>query len=124
MFVSVLDPILVAVVGGAVAFAYGSWLEPRNPDWYVALNVAFVLLFWLHGAAVALGLPAWGGLAPAADVPTVLAVVTVLSLPLWFKWGAERIFVLFGRTPRQGGITWPLWMEDTTEPFEPDWDEE
>lgn len=124
MRVSVLDPILVAALGGLVAFAYGRWLEPRNPDWYVVLNVVVVLAFWLHGAMVALGgVAPWGGAAPAADVPWLLAAVHVLSAMLWFKWGAERIFVLFGRSPRQGGVTWVLRLKDTTEPFEPDWED-
>ncbi|MFP4632800.1 MAG: hypothetical protein ACOCT0_02625 [Halobacteriota archaeon] len=120
MDVSVAAVPLLLAAGFLTAWVHKNWLVRRNKDSYVVLNVAFVLAFWLHAVYVATA----GGVTPTTEIEsTLVAVVYVLSYPLWFKFGAERAFILFGRTPSQGGATWVLRIKDKTESFEPNWED-
>ena len=120
MEVSVLAVPALLVLGFLTAWSHKNWLVRRNKDSYVVLNVVFVVLLWLHAVYVASG----GAMTPTTEVgSSLVGALYVLSYPLWFKFGAERAFVLFGRTPSQGGITWVLRIRDETESFEPNWDD-
>jgi hypothetical protein len=120
MLVSPLDVPAVAVVAFVGSFVYARFLKPRNPDWYAFIGVGTVVLFWLHAVATAAGVSPLG-----VEVESnVVAVLYVLSYPMWFRWASERAFVLFGRGPEQGGIAWVLRIKDTTEGFGPDWEKE
>lgn len=119
MLVSVFAVPALLVLGFLTAWVHKNWLVRRNPDSYVVLNVVFVVVFWLHAVYVASG-----GAATTTEVgSTLVGALYVLSYPLWFKYGAERAFVLFGRTPSQGGVTWVLRIHDDTESFEPNWED-
>lgn len=120
MQVSVFAVPALLVLGFLTAWVHKNWLVRRNKDSYVVLNAVFVVVFWLHAVYVAGG----GGAAPTAEVgSTLVGALYVLSYPLWFKFGAERAFVLFGRDPSQGGFTWVLRIRDNTESFEPNWED-
>lgn len=120
MLVSVAAVPALIVAGFLTAWVHKNYLYRRNKDSYVVLATAFTLIFWLHAVYVALG----AGVTPTTEVgSTVVATLYVLSYPLWFKFGAERAFVLFGRTPSQGGVTWVMRVKDTTEGFEPNWED-
>ncbi len=118
MLVSVAAVPVIIALGFLTAWLHKNYLVRRNKDSYVIINTLVVLVFWLHAVYVAYG----GALTPVVEIDsTVVAVLYVLSYPLWFKFGAERAFVLFGREPSQGGVTWVMRIKDTTEGFEPNW---
>ncbi len=120
MLVSVLAVPALLVLGFLTAWVHKNWLVRRNPDSYVILNAVFVVLFWLHAVYAAIG----GSMTPTVEVgSSLVGVLYVLSYPLWFKFAAERAFVLFGRDPSQGGVTWVLRIKDDTESFEPNWED-
>lgn len=124
MLVSPLDVPAVLVLGFLSAFTHKKWLKKRNPDSYIFLNVVFVILLWINAVAVASGGPIWLlGFVGPVRVPASIGIIFVLSYPLWFKWGAERSFILFGRGPEQGGILWVVSIRDSTENFEPNWED-
>ena len=123
MFVSPLDFLAVLILGFLSAFAHKKWLKKKNPDSYIFLNIVFVVLLWINAVAVALGAPVWiAGVFGPVQVPLSVGLPFILSYPLWFKWGAEKSFVLFGRGPEQGGILWVVTIRDSTENFEPNWE--
>lgn len=122
MLVSPYDVAILTLAALVVAAAYSQWLEPHNPDWYAALKWVVVLGLWGHAALITVG-----GVDPwlvgsAVAVHPAVGVVYVLSYPLWFGWVSRRLFVLFGRTPRQGGFLWPMTIKDRTESFERSWE--
>jgi len=125
MLVSPLDVPAVIVLGFLTAFAHKRWLKKKNPDSYVFLNVVFVILLWVNAIAVATGAPTWifGAGEPVDAGSTLIGVLFVLSYPLWFNWGAEKAFILFGRGPEQGGMLWVVSIKDSTENFEPNWED-
>ncbi|MDZ7730758.1 MAG: hypothetical protein U5K37_07315 [Natrialbaceae archaeon] len=94
----------------------------RNPDWYVFLGSAVVVLFWLQAiATVMLSIQPWAG-APAADVPIAVGVFAVLAYPFWVRLGAGAVFLAIGRSPSEGGLLWAFRLRDRTEPFEAPWE--
>lgn len=118
MIVSVYAVPAILVVGFLTAWVHKNWLYSRNKDSYVVLNTVFVVVFWLHAVYTATG----GSMTPTVEVgSSLVGALYVLSYPLWFKFGAERAFILFGRTPAQGGATWVMRIKDTTESFEANW---
>lgn len=121
MLVSPLDGPVILVVAAAVAFAYSHWLEPYNTDSYAALKWVVVGLLWAQAVLVATETvePLVG---TATSVDPLVGIAYVLSYPLWFGWVARRVFVVFGRTPAQGGILWPLTLRDRTDSFERSWE--
>lgn len=125
MLVSPLDVPAAIVLGFVSAYAHKKWLKKRNPDSYIFLNVVSVVLLWVNAVAVTTGTSPWiFGAGEAVDVGTTfIAVAFVLSYPLWFKWGAEKAFILFGRGPEQGGMLWVVSIKDSTENFEPNWED-
>lgn len=122
--VSAFDPAALVVLGGVSAYAYKHWLHDRNRDWMVFLTAILVGAFWIQAvAANLLGVTPWF-MAPTARVSFPIGVFYVLSYPLWFRWSARAVFLLIGRTPREGGLLWVFTVRDRTEEFEPAWKED
>ncbi len=121
MLVSIFDAVIMLLLGFVSGILYRFYLCRRNPDWFVFLTVSIVGLFWLDALLVFSGYTPWA-FAPAIDLDSALVgVFYVLSYPLWFRFGGGVSFILFGRTPQEGGITWVFSMSDRTEGFSPDW---
>lgn len=119
--VSVVDVPALILLGAASAYAYKHWLHDRNRDWMVFLTLSATMVFWLEVAASNfLHTKPWLA-APSASVPLAVAGFYVLSYPLWFKWSAGLVFLLIGRSPREGGLLWVFTVRDRTEEFEPAW---
>lgn len=119
--VSPLDVPVLILLGAASAYTYKRRLHDRNRDWMVFLTATATAAFWLDAASSnLLHMKPWL-VAPSADVPLAIGVFYVLSYPLWFKWSAGAIFLLLGRTPREGGLLWVFTVRDRTQEFEPAW---
>ncbi len=122
MKVGLLDVPLLIVIGGICAYIYAKHLINRNRDWYVFLILFFTLLFWLNILISNLvASNPWFGIFGVAKVHPLIGTFYVLSYPLWFSWGAERIFQIFGRTPEEEGMLWPFTLRERGKPFKPSW---
>lgn len=126
MKVGILDVPIIIVTGGICAYLYAKYLILRNKDWYVFLILFFTFLFWINIVLSNTGVISspWFGLFLTVDVHPALGIFYVLSYPLWFSWGAERAFQLFGRGPEEEGILWPFTLKEKGKPFKPSWKSE
>lgn len=121
MMIWVWDVPILIVAGMILARVHAKWLVPKHPDFFVHAGFIVVGLFWLNGIAAALGFSPWLGVENVVRVPGWIALFFVLSYPMWFIFGAERMFALFGRRPTQGGFMWPFSIKERTKPFSSRW---
>ncbi len=122
MIVGSLDALLLWVLGLLLA-APSKRLHKKNPDTFIIILEIVTALAWINVLLANLaGFSFWWKL-PCASVPFWLGLLYVLSYPFWFWYGGSWYFVLFGRTPRHGGLVWALTIDDKTEPFA-GWQEE
>lgn len=115
MKVGLMDVPCLIVIGGICAYLYAKYLILRNKDWYVFLILIFTFLFWLKVILSNAGV--LGG----TKVHPAIGIFYVLSYPLWFSWGAERVFQIFGRSPEEEGALWPFTLKERAKPFKPSW---
>lgn len=113
-------PVLFAL-GMILARMHAKWFAVKHPDFFVHSGFIIIFVFWLNAIACAVGFQPWFGVESTHKIPGWIALFYVLSYPLWFKFGAERMFALFGRKPTQGGFMWLLTIKDRTKPFESPW---
>lgn len=124
MQVSILDVPLMIVGGALGAYFYQGWLRGRNKDWYFFIGSILVGIFWFNVLMSYLGfMDPWYFAPLTVDINRWIWLFYVLSYPLWFMWGGNRMFLLVGRSPSQGGLIWLFTTEDRTEPFEPAWEQ-
>jgi len=115
------DVPLLIVIGMILARIHGKWLAIRHPDFFFHSAAVVIGLFWLNAILTAFGMDPWLGAETTVEVPGWIALFYVLSYPMWFLFGAERVFATFGRRPTQGGFLWPFTIDETTKPFQPPW---
>ncbi len=125
MKICVFDVPALIVIGGICAYLYAKHLIEKNKDWYVFLIIFFSFIFWLNALLSNVGVISkpWFGILKVVYVHPSIGIFYVLSYPLWFSWGAERIFQIFGRTPEQEGVLWPFTIKERAKPFKPSWKE-
>ncbi len=123
MEISVLDVPLMIILGMISAFVYKNVLRERNPDWHIFLAEIFVGIFWFNSLLTYLGVINPWYLGPyTVGISKWIALFYVLSYPLWFGWGMERMFELVGRSPKEGGFLWTLRIGEDRETFDPPWE--
>jgi len=123
MKVGLLDVPFLIVIGGICAYLYAKHLIKRNKDWYVFLILFFTVIFWLDIILSNSGVipKPWFGILGSVNLHPLIGTFYVLSYPLWFSWGAERVFQIFGRSPEEEGVLWPFTLKERGEPFKPSW---
>jgi hypothetical protein len=123
MKVGLLDVPFLIVIGGICASLYAKHLIKRNKDWYVFLILFFTVIFWLDIILSNSGVipKPWFGILGSVNIHPLIGTFYVLSYPLWFSWGAERAFQIFGRSPEEEGVLWPFTLEEKGKPFKPSW---
>lgn len=112
---------LLILLGIILARIHAKWLVVKRPDFFAHFSSIIIAVFWLNALFSAFGARPWFGVRHVYQVPGWVALLYVLSYPLWFMFGAERSFALFGRRPTQGGFLWPFTVKDRTKPFQPPW---
>ncbi|MFC1888194.1 hypothetical protein ACFL4G_00410 [Thermodesulfobacteriota bacterium] len=122
MTVTYMEPLVMIVLGGILAYLNAKKFRPRHPDAYFHISMALILLFWIKAFLIAVGVIENGALHWfSVDVHWAVGLFHVLAFPLWFLWGSERVYFHVGRNPQQAGALWPFQMEDKSLPFEPMW---
>ena len=121
MMIWVWDVPILIVLGMVLAGMHARWFAVKRPDFFVHAATLVIALFWLNSLLSAFGAHPWCCVENIRRVRYAIALFYVLSYPMWFMFGAERIFALFGRRPTQGGFLWPFTLKDRTKPFEPPW---
>ncbi|MHA1264707.1 MAG: hypothetical protein ACTSRS_05650 [Candidatus Helarchaeota archaeon] len=108
--------ILLVVLGMLVAWAYKRKLRKINKDASVLLGFLIMGLFWTFGILFYLNILNFGvsgqslmwnfpfnlGIVPTPSLD-LYAVLLFLSYPLWYMWGLERGYQIWGRRPYQEG---------------------
>ncbi len=108
--------IILIILGMIVAYAYKKKLRQINKDASVLLGFLIMGLFWTFGILFYLNILNLGvsgsdlmwnfpfnlGIAPASNLDPY-AIVLFLSYPLWYLWGLERGYTIWGRRPYQEG---------------------
>lgn len=99
------------------------WYE-KNKDIYVVLYVFFAIIFWLNAVLSNTGIIQPWLLCEkyCTEVNKIIGVFYVLSYPLWFGWGTQRAWDIWGRTPYQGGVMWFLGYKERAKPFKTFWE--
>lgn len=119
-----LDIPVLIVAGSICGYLYSKVLIKRNKDWYAFLISGFSIIFWLNVLLSNTGvISPWFTSWMVKEVHPLFGIFYVLSYPLWFAWGAERSFQLFGHSPEEGGVLWPFTLKEKSEPFKPSWKE-
>jgi hypothetical protein len=122
MSVWLWDVPVLFLLGAVLARVYAKWLVVKHPDFFAHAGTIVIAVFWLNALFAAFGARPWFGAVHAVrPISRWLGLFLTLSYPLWFNFGAERIFALFGRRPTQGGFLWPFTVKDRTKPFQPPW---
>ncbi|MHA1129533.1 MAG: hypothetical protein ACTSQI_08520 [Candidatus Helarchaeota archaeon] len=100
------------------AWAYKRKLRQINKDASVLLGVLYIALFWTIGILCYLNIINFGtytgeqlmwnwpfnfGIAPNSANLDVYASILFLSYPLWYLWGLERGYQIWGRRNYQEG---------------------
>ncbi len=99
-----------------VAWAYKRKLRQINKDASVLLGFLIIGLFWIFGILFYLNIlnfdvsgrelmwnfPFNLGIVPASNL-NLYAVILFLSYPLWYLWGLERGYQIWGRRSFQEG---------------------
>lgn len=118
-----LDVPILIVIGFLSGYLYAKHLIKKNKDWYTFLISFFTILFWLNAllSNVKVIPSPWFIHSLVVNVHPLIGIFYVLSYPLWFAWGAERFYQLFGRSPEEEGALWPFTLKERAEPFKPSW---
>ncbi len=127
MLLSVLDIPLMIVLGLLSGYLYKNYLWDKNPDWHIFLAIIFVGVFWLNSLLTLwemVGMEPWCFSPYTVEVNGWIALFYVLSYPMWFSWGMERMFTWIGRKPFEGGISWAFKTGKDERSFEPPWEQE
>jgi hypothetical protein len=99
----------------------------NSPMVYPFMAAAVYLLFTVDAVLAAVGVigAPWGMSCPCCSekVSIPLGIILILSYPLWFAYGAELMRIFFGRRPYEGGLVWPLTLNDKTSKFPKPWDQ-
>jgi hypothetical protein len=111
--------ILLVIMGMITAWAYKRKLRQINKDASVLLGYLYMGLFWTIGILCYLNVINFGaygtgeefmwnwpfnlGINPSAANFDLYAVILFLSYPLWYLWGLERGYQIWGRRPYQEG---------------------
>lgn len=108
--------ILLVILGMIVAWVYKRKLRQINKDASVLLGFLIMGLFWTFGILLYLNILNIGisgselmwnfpfnlGIVPTANLH-LYAVLFFLSYPLWYLWGLERGYQIWGRRHYQEG---------------------
>ncbi|NVM27537.1 MAG: hypothetical protein HWN65_01735 [Candidatus Helarchaeota archaeon] len=108
--------LLLIIIGMIVAWAYKRKLRQINKDASVLLGFLIIGLFWTFGILFYLNVLNLGvagrnlmwnfpfnlGIVPTPSLHPY-AIILFLSYPLWYLWGLERGYTLWGRRPYQEG---------------------
>jgi hypothetical protein len=123
MNVPVFDAPLLLLLGIVWGYIYAKKLVENHPDSHSFFRHILMLIFFLNIILSAIGvIQPWGmGGRFAVVVNPWIGVFYVLSYPMWFWFGNEVFFLLWGKNPQEGGLTWLLTIKDTTKPFKPAW---
>lgn len=116
-------PILI-FIGYIVGRMYAKRWYEKNRDIYVVLYVFFTGIFWLNILLSYLGIifPWIICQKYCVELNKFIGVFYVLSYPLWFGWGSQRAWDIWGRTPYQGGVMWLWGYKERAKPFKPSWE--
>ena len=110
--------ILLIILGMIVAWAYKRKLRKINKDASVLLGLLIMGFFWTFGTLFYLNIINFGvisgknlmwnfpfnlGIIPSPSLD-LIASFLFLSYPLWYLWGLERGYDLWGRRPYQEGV--------------------
>jgi len=122
MEVCILDVPILVILGMLVGYVYSKKLLKKYPDSYFHISAILVALFWINALLSYLEvIRPWIGGWVSTEVNIWIALIYVLSYPLWYLWGTERACQIWGRTPEQAGVLWPFRLKDKSEPFKPAW---
>jgi len=122
MSIFIFDVPIMIIVGFVTAYVYAKHLREKHPDLYVLVGLFFTLIFWINIILSNLNIiHPWFTNIMVVHVNTTVSIFYVLSYPLWFIWGGERAFGLFGRSKFEGGLIWPFTLKDKTASFKPAW---
>lgn len=123
MNIPVFDAPLLLFLGIIWGYIYAKKLIEKYPDSHFFFRHILILIFFANIILSAAGvIQPWGmerGF--AVGVNPWIGIFYVLSYPMWFWFGNEVFFLLWGKNPQEGGLTWPLTIKDTTRPFKPAW---
>jgi branched-subunit amino acid permease len=110
-----LSIILLVVLGIIVSWAYKRKLRQINKDASVLIGLLIIGLFWTfgilfylnifgtNGADLMWNFPFNLGIAPDKANMVPYAIILFLSYPLWYLWGLERGYQIWGRRTYQEG---------------------
>jgi hypothetical protein len=113
-----LSIILLVILAMIVAWAYKRKLRQINKDASVLLGYLILGLFWTFGILFYLNILNLGGVSgrelmwnfpfnfgidPSTANFDGYAIIIFLSYPLWYLWGLERGYQIWGRRPYQEG---------------------
>lgn len=112
--------ILLVILGMFIAWAYKRKLRQINKDASVLLGFLVIGLFWTIGILCYLNILNFGsygtgeelmwnflfnlGINPNAANLDPYAIILFLSYPLWYLWGLERGYQIWGRRKYQEGV--------------------
>ncbi|NVM55156.1 MAG: hypothetical protein HWN66_15730 [Candidatus Helarchaeota archaeon] len=110
--------IILVILGMFMAWAYKRKLRQINKDASVLFGIFFMILFWTFGILFYLNVfnigvsgenlmwnfPFNFGINPTTANLDGYAIILFLSYPLWYMWGLERGYQLWGRRPYQQGM--------------------
>ncbi len=126
MLLSILDVPLLILLGLISGYLYKNYLREKNPDWHIFLGIIFVGVFWLNSLLTALEMvkvEPWYFSPYTVEVSGWIALFYVLSYPMWYTWGMERMFGWIGRSPEEGGFLWTLKTGKDHKSFKPPWNQ-
>lgn len=123
MVIPVFDAPLLLLLGIAWGYIYAKKLVENHPDSHFFFRHILILVFFANIILSAIGaIQPWGMEGNfAVAVNPWIGIFYVFSYPMWFWLGNEIFFLLWGKNPQEGGLTWSLTIKDTTKPFKPAW---
>lgn len=123
MYLNLFDIPVLVIVSFVITLRDAKVWKKKNPDLWYILSVGIVFVFWVNALLAALHVITfpWGHPLGAAPMSRWVALLIVLSYPLWYNWSAENALRFFGRNPYQEGLVWPFTKGENSEPFQPAW---
>lgn len=116
--ICILDVPAIIFISFFFSLLYAKYLIKKNPDVYFFGYSFFIGIFYLNAILSNLNIikPWFFGIY-SEDINWIIGVFYLLSYPLWFSFGTQRCYGLFGKNPSEGGLFWFIGFKDKTEQF-------
>ena len=122
MKICVLDVPVLFFAGMLIGWLHAKVWHRERKELFIVLLAVVVGVFWLNGFLSALGaVEPWLLGLFCRPASRWIALFYFLSYGMWFYYGANTSWRLFGRAPDQGGFLGLLSSRDSTEPFAAPW---